>query len=103
VSVAVRALPALLHQGRSAGLRALLRGTTPANVRQRSAQPAAELARAASDQVQEAFDAADHVHGRQHQDVAGRLGDNCQGALSAVVRADWLEGPVRLFTLYRSL
>ena len=59
--------PALLHQRRTARVRALLRGAPQAHLQQWHAQPAAQLARAPGHQVQEADHATHHLHGRQHQ------------------------------------
>jgi hypothetical protein len=59
--------PALLHQRRAAGLRALLRGAPQAHIQQRYAQPATQLARAPGHQVQEAHHATHHLHGWEHQ------------------------------------
>lgn len=99
----VRSLSAQLHQGRAAALRSLLRGTTATHIRQRSSQPAAELARAAGNQVQEAAHLADNFHGRKHEDSAGRLGDDCQRTLPAVVEQDRARRPVRVLAVHRTV
>lgn len=39
-----------------------------------------------SDKVQEADHVADHLHGREHEDLAGRFGHNCPGVMQSTVR-----------------
>ena len=84
-------------------LRPVLRGAAEADVQQRDAEPAAVVAGAAGDQVEEAADAAHHLHGRHHQDAPRRLGDDGARALQPAQRQDRPQGPVRLLPLHRPL
>ena len=64
-------------------LRPVLRGAAEADVQQRHSEPAAVVAGAAGDQVEEAVNAANHLHGRDDQDAPGGLGDDGAGAVQS--------------------
>ena len=57
----------------------------------------------AGDEIEETADVAHHVHGRQHQDAAGRFGHHGPRALRPALREDRTPRSVRLLPLHRPL
>ena len=54
-------------------------------------------------QIEEASDASNHFHGRQHQDPLCWLGLHSEGALQPTVGQDYSQRPVWILSLYCSL